>query len=80
LERVARDVTAHYENEPRITVGRYLNGRVGACMDQDRMQPRMLLLPHHPPALCSDSWTPAAVIEDLFEANDWEDTWRDSIY
>ena len=47
------------------------------------------LVPNHPrwPLIlyrCAidldDRYDPAAVIEDLFEANGWGDTWRDGIY
>src|SRR4051812_49556219 len=47
------------------------------------------LVPNHPrwPVIIyrkavalDDGLDPAAVIEDLFEANGWEDTWRNGIY
>ena len=48
---------------------------------RSRPQPSAVAAHHLPGAVeLDDRHDPAAVIEDLFEANGWGDTWRDGIY
>ena len=42
--------------------------------------PRWPLIIYRAAVVLDDRHDPAAVIEDLFEANGWDDTWRDGIY